>query len=195
MSPASGTAGKVAEPDLSFEVTDGESGITGDDESDDFDNSIRVIAALFEADSGSSADAFAGPITLTREDDLTVDEISDGFSAEIRLREGDDESDELDAGTNNEYEIRWWAVAVDQAGNTGVSDSNADTECAYDGSALTAEGDDLIAALMAHDDSDEDDVKSCDPNVIRVDEVSPELVSATTGVYFDDDKDGDEGIW
>ena len=198
MSPDSGTAGKNAEPDISFEVTDAGSGISGDDESDGFEDSIRLIAALFEADS-DNADVISGPIVLTRTDDLTVDEITDGFSAEIRLREGDDADDELDAGTNNEYEIRWWAVAVDQAGNTGVSDSNSDTECVYDGSALTdssgnaLEGDALIAALMAHDDSDKDDVKSCEANVIRVDEVSPELVSATTGVFFDDDKDNDEG--
>ena len=186
-SPASGTAGKDAEPDVSYEVVDGESGIASEDDEDD--DSLRIVAALYEP---GTDNMIAGPLVLDR-DDLNVDEITDGFLVETRIREGGGD-EELDAGTNEEYEIRWWAVAMDVAGNTGVSDSDSDTKCTYDGSALDVQvnddgeitnGSDIVEALMDLDDSDKDNVKSCDPNVIRVDTAAPELVSAKTGDYLD----------
>ena len=204
MSPASGTAGKNSEPDVTFDVVDAESGISGDDESTGFEDTIRIVAGLFEADSDEMNPIDDAVIVLSRTDDLTVDEVTDGYTAEARIREGDDADDELDAGDSDEYEIRWWAVAVDSAGNTGVSDSNADTECTYSGAALPVEvdedgvvtnGSELIAALMVAKNTDDDAAyeENCDPNVIRVDTSSPELVSATTGIFFDDDEDNDEG--
>ena len=115
ITPDSGTAGKDAEPDVSYEVVDGESGIASED--DDEANSIWIVAALFEADTDSdSLLELGGPVIMKR-DDLNVDDITDGFSVEARLREGG--TDELDAGDEEEYEIRWWAVAMDVAGNTG----------------------------------------------------------------------------
>ena len=45
-----------------------------------------------------------------------------------------DLDDELDADpeSRDEYEIRWWAVSTDLAGNvTGVSDSDGDTKCTW----------------------------------------------------------------
>ena len=88
-------------------------------------------------------------------DDLNVDEVTDGFSVEARLREGNNVgSKELDAGTEDEYEIRWWAVATDVAGNTGVSDSDSRHQvitysgaALYDGEDLIV--DDLLVAVMA----------------------------------------------
>ena len=191
--PDSGTAGKDAEPDVSFEVVDGESGIASDD--DDDAGSLRIVAALFEADAETDSVIF-GPVVLDR-DDLNVDELTDGFSVEARLREGGNEN-ELNAGSEEEYEIRWWAVAMDVAGNTGVSDSDSDTPCTYSGEALyDDEGaltvDDLLVAVMAADKVGTDDEVNCDPHVIRVDAAAPNLVSAVTGVFFDADEPNDEG--
>ena len=191
--PASGTAGKDAEPDVSFEVVDGESGVEGGDDPDD--NSIRVVGALFEAD--ADPDVGIGDIVTIIRGDLNVDDISDGFSVETRLREGG--TDELDAGDEQEYEIRWWAVAMDSAGNTGVSDSDSDTACTYSGAALVDSdgdaltGEDLLTAIMAADDVGTDDEVNCDPNIVRVDTASPALVAAETGTYYDTDEDNDEG--
>ena len=192
--PDSGTAGKDAEPDVSFEVVDGESGIASDD--DDVPGSLRIVAALFEADAETDS-LIDGPVMLDR-DDLNVDEVTDGFSVEARLREGNNvEANELNAGTEDEYEIRWWAVATDVSGNTGVSDSDSDTPCTYSGVALYDGEDlivgDLLVAVMAADKVGTDDEVNCDPHVIRVDAAAPNLVSAVTGVFFDADEPNDEG--
>ena len=176
IAPAHNTAGTEKEPDLSFDVVDSESGI-----SDGADDNIRIIAALYSADGADTL--INGPLSINLEEDLRADEIDDGYSAEARLREGT-RTGELDAGSNDEYEIRWWAVAIDIAGNTGVSDSNSKTECIYSGEALTSTGSQLITDLMGPDDSTTTDIESCDPNVVRVDSAAPELVSATTGTFL-----------
>ena len=196
VSPDSGTAGMDPEPDVSFEVVDGESGIQGGDEPEDA--TIRIVAALFQAD--EDPDVQIGDVVTIIRGELDVDDVTDGFSVDTRLREGG--TGELNAGDAEEYEIRWWAVAMDMAGNTGVSDSDSDTECTYSGEALDIQfdingdisnGAAVLIALKAAENVGADNEERCDPNVIRVDGVAPELVAAETGVFYDPDEPSDEG--
>ena len=184
--PASGTAGDEKEPDLSFDAVDGESGVSDGD----VDN-IRIVAATLDLTVPS---ATRGTPLIIDLDDLSADEIADGYSVEYRLREGT-RAGELE-GPSDEYEIHWWAVAIDMAGNTGVSDSNSATACSYSGEALDESSGTLFGDLIAEDlkvVTDDDDDERCDAHIIRVDSVDPQLTSATTGTYYDPDLANDEG--
>ena len=83
MSPASGTAGREDEPTVSFEVVDGESGLTDDE---DVEDSIYVVAGLYDLDQDESSDS----VVYVR-DDLDSDEVTNGFEASVTLDEGDQE--------------------------------------------------------------------------------------------------------
>ena len=197
MAPASGTAGREDEPTVSFEVIDGESGLTDDDDNLD---SIYVVAGLYELDTSEAVD-----FVVYERDEIRLDEVSNGYAVSVTIDEGSDEGDELDSGDRDEYEIRWWAVAVDMAGNVGVSDQDGDTKCSppdvpsvsglefNDDERSLAEQEDMAEAIIGMlertiDDMDDDDDKNdvgCDASVIRVDSAAPELSGATTGVYLD----------
>ena len=122
-SPESGTAGADDEPELSFEVVDAESGISDFDKSKKTPlNSIRAVVALYEP---GESKPFAGPVTFRREDLSDDDAVTGGFAVSFEVSEGEELPSNrlnLDSDDKSQYEIRWWAVAMDQAGNTGVSD-------------------------------------------------------------------------
>ena len=122
-SPESGTAGSDDEPELFFEAVDAESGIAEFDEDVAATNeSIQAVVALFERD--ASKHFTKKTVTFKREHLSDDDEITGGFAASFEVSEGkeNDLTLNLDNEEKNQYEIRWWAIAVDQAGNTGVSD-------------------------------------------------------------------------
>ena len=198
MSPASGTAGREDEPTVSFEAVDGESGLSDDE---DVEDSIYVVAGLYDIGEKVSFDS----VVYVR-DDLDSDEVTNGFEVSVTIDEGTKAAsapnDRLDAGDKSEYEIRWWAVAVDMAGNVGVSDQNGDTVCDMDAlnqlaalefSAVRDQGEAnaiilaLEGTIMAKDGDTA--AKGCDPHVIRVDSAKPVLSLAETGYYLDGDEE------
>ena len=121
-SPASGAAGADDEPEISFDAVDADSGISAFNKSKKSPNdSIQAVVALY----GTDGVRFAGPKTFKREHLSDDDAITGGFSVSFEIEEGASTDDNLalSNGNRSQYEIRWWAVAMDQAGNTGVSDS------------------------------------------------------------------------
>ena len=122
MAPASGTSGREDEPTVSFEVTDTDSGISDDK---DAANSVYVLAALY----GLGEKNNNGQTKTYFRDDLKLEDATNGYSASVSIEEGPDDLDADASGAGSEYEIRWWAVATDLAGNVSVSDSNGDTKC------------------------------------------------------------------
>ena len=150
-------------------------------------------------------------------DELRFDEVTNGFAASVAIDEGTKDgngNDRLDAGDRDEYEIRWWAVAVDQAGNVGVSDQERRHRSAIrgrserlpdrsallefdDGSRRPDEAKTIIRALeetMEAQDQGLTTPKGCDPHVIRVDSANPVLSLAETGFYLDGDEEKDEAV-
>ena len=197
MAPTSGTAGREDEPTVSFQVTDGEAGISAVDDSSasGYDpDSIYVVAGLYELGASAPSDS-----VVYERDDVRTDEAANVFSASVTIDEGSGDG-RLDAGTRSEYEIRWWAVAVDAAGNVGISDRNGDTKCNYDhadfkfgADAGVADtlighlGDTIKAKVDEPGTANDKAAEGCDPNIVRVDSSPILLRSAMTGPYLDGD--------
>ena len=189
LAPDSGTAGREDEPTVSFDVQDTDSGISDDKDDDD---SVYVIAGLYSI-GGNSLDE---TISYKR-DDLKLEETTNGYSASVSIEEGEADLDADDANAGSEYEIHWWAVSTDLAGNVGVSDSNSDTKCAFTGSLDITNSDgalrDLDAYIKANPvekDADGNITNAgagCDPFVVRVDAAAPELdrTRTFTGSWLD----------
>jgi hypothetical protein len=159
-SPIDGFATVASRPNISVDVTDGDSGVLLD--SDDVPT-ITFVMQTTELD-GTALDS-----AVTDAEPTTV-AITGGFSANTLIPRTLTPNEDV-------YLVEWWVVTEDEAGNRGVSDNpdieDADddqTECDADAFNLDASG------------STEAD---CDPYQIRVDLVGPALVSATTGNYFD----------
>ena len=187
-SPANDTAGREAEPTVSFLVTETRFGVTED--ADDID-SIYVVAGLYDLDSEHAADG----VVLER-DELTLTAIPSGYAASVTINEGRDDDGELDTRLvtdDSQYEIRWWALASDPAGNVRISDSDIDTTCTisdtdldtfkFDTERTQIEASALIATLEKTIDFEE----GCEPHVIRVDTADPTLERAVTGSWLDQD--------
>ena len=196
-SPASGAAGREDEPTVSFQVTDPESGLNIDDDEID---SIYVVAGLYDLEAEQAADS-----AVFERDELDLRSVIDGYSASVTIDEGRGNKDALDSQQltdDSQYEIRWWAVSSDKAGNVGVSDSDSETECVIADSVIDsfkfpaertqAQADTLITTL----EKTIDFKAGCDPHVIRVDTAAPSLEKAVTGSWLDDDteKEGPDAI-
>ena len=197
-SPASGSAGREDEPTVSFQVTDAESGLNSVD--DDID-SIYVVAGLYDLETEQATDS----VVFERDDLDDLRSVIDGYSASVTIDEGRGDNDELNSQQltdDSQYEIRWWAVASDKAGNVGISDSDSETECVIAASdvdnfkfadGLTqAQANALITALEKTIEFE----TGCNPHVIRVDTAAPSLKKAVTGTWLDDDteKEGPDAI-
>ena len=196
-SPASGAAGREDDPTVSFQVTDPESGLNSDD--DDID-SIHLVAGLYDLEAERAADS-----VVFERDELDLRNVIDGYSASVTIDEGRGDNDELNSRQltdASQYEIRWWAIASDKAGNVGISDADSETECVIAASVIDsfkfpdgrtqAQVNTLIAALEKTIEFD----TGCDPHVIRVDTAAPSLERAVTGTWLDDDteKEGPDAI-
>ena len=186
MAPASGTSGREDEPTVSFTVTDTDSGISSDK---DAANSVYVLAALY----GLGESRNNGQTVTYFRDDLKLEDATNGYSASVSIEEGPDDLDADTSSAGSEYEIRWWAVATDLAGNVSVSDSNGDTKCTVPASLDIAS---LETGIMAGDDDTPG--TGCDPHVVRVDTAGPELdaPSTFTGAWHDgsEEKSGSAAI-
>ncbi len=193
-SPASGHAGRDDEPTVSFQVTDVASGLSN---SDDAIDTIYVVAGLYDLEAERSSDS----VVFERRD-LDLSDVIDGYSASVTIDEGRNNADQLDSRRltdNSQYEIRWWAVSSDKAGNISVSDSDNETGCAiptdtladfrFDAKRSTEQANAITAALEKTIDFQE----GCDPHIIRVDNVNPSLERAVTGSWLDADGVEKEG--
>ena len=196
-SPASGHAGREDEPTVSFQVTDTESGLN---DSDDAIDSVYVVAGLYDLNAEKASDS-----VVFERNEVGLTSIVDGYIASATIDEGRDDSDELDSrqlADDSQYEIRWWAVSSDKAGNVSVSDANGETDCVIAKDNLKifklttqrtqVQTDALIAALEKTIDFQ----VGCDPHVIRVDTASPSLEKAVTGNWLDGEvvKEGPDAI-
>ena len=196
-SPTSGDGGREDEPTVSFQVTDAESGLSGVDVDKD---SIYLVAGLYDLEAERAVDS-----VVFERDELDLRSVIDGYSASVSIDEGRGDNDELNSRQltdDSQYEIRWWAVASDQAGNVGVSDSDYETECViasgdvdnfkFSAELTQGQADTLIDALEKTIEFE----TGCDPHVIRVDTTAPSLEKAVTGSWLDDDteKEGPDAI-
>ena len=196
-SPASGSAGREDEPTVSFQVTDAESGLNSVD--DDID-SIYVVVGLYDLETEQATDS-----VVFERDELNLRSVVDGYSASVTINEGRGDNDELDSRQltdDSQYEIRWWSLASDKAGNVGISDSDSETECVIAASdadnfkftdgRTQAQVNTLISALEKTIEFE----TGCNPHVIRVDTAAPSLEKAVTGSWLDDDteKEGPDAI-
>ena len=191
MAPASGTAGREDEPTVSFTVADTDSGISDDK---DADTSVYVLAGLYGLGEKNNDQT----VTYVR-DDLKLEEVTNGYAASVSIQEGDGDG-ALDAdASGSEYEIRWWAVATDLAGNVSVSDSNGDTKCTVPASLDVGSLETGIVAAVGEVGEDGYVAGTgCDPHVVRVDAAGPDLDAPNTftGTWHDgsEEKSGSDAI-
>ncbi len=180
LAPATGTAGREDEPLVSFDVQDTDSGISDDK---DAEGSIMVLAGIY----GLGEDDNDNDVIYYR-DDLTLEEATNGYSASVTIEEGIGD-DELDADPlGDEYEIRWWAVSTDLAGNDGVSDSDGDTKCTVPATVdIGALEGTIVDAVKKPGEDGYVAGTGCDPFVVRVDTAGPELdaTKTFTGTWLD----------
>ena len=185
MAPASGTAGREDEPTVSFDVQDTDSGISEDK---DDASSIYVLAGLYSIEGNSLGETIA-----YERDDLKLEETTSGYTASVSIEEGASDLDADAANAGSEYQIHWWAVSTDLAGNVGVSDSDGDTRCAVPAGLDITDSDGALVALdgtiVAEDEDNDIEGRGCDPFVVRVDAASPELdeTQTYTGTWLDGD--------
>ena len=125
--PAHNAAGSDDDPDFTAEVRDGESKLDADDDADD---TMSFIFELYPVGGDNPISASDGPYEVERGDFENEDSITNGFEITASFRSGSGDSDDLNPGDNDEYEIRWWVRAVDQAGNVGISDQKGSVDIA-----------------------------------------------------------------
>ena len=180
-----------------FQTIDVESGLI--DSNDDLD-SVYVAAGLYDLYTEKAVDS-----VIYERDELRLAETNYGYIASVTIQEGRNDQHELNSRLlhdDGQYEIRWWAVSTDNAGNISISDSDNETGCAaqdfnLDGFKFLdprteSQAEDLIAVL-------EDILRyeaGCDPHAIRVDTAKPSLTGAATGSWLDGDihREGPEAI-
>ena len=153
--PANNTSGKDDRPEVTAQVTDGDSGLDK--------KNIKVIFRVTEDNSTSD-------ITLVPNDDGDVDDISGGF--EVRQRLEDKPGNEV--VPDGDATIEWWVMATDEAGNVGYSDRQA----SVDGEANPCRADASTnpSGLAG---------AGCQPFKIVVDGSKPKLLMAETGRHWD----------
>ena len=184
LAPATGASGREDEPTVSFDVMDTDSGISDDK---DAENSVRVIAGIYPLGDDENNNN-----VIYYRDDLRLDEATNGYSASVTIEEGsalDELNSDPDSGSlGNEYEIHWWAVSTDLAGNVGVSDSDSETKCDVPATVtIGALEDTFEPAKGKAGDDDYVAGKGCDAFVVRVDAAGPELdaTNTFTGTWLD----------
>jgi hypothetical protein len=122
--PAHNTSGRDDRPEVSAQVTDGDSGLD-----EDGDN-ISVIFRIMEGNSTRT-------ITKSPKSDGEVDEVAGGFEVKQRITGSD--------APSGDATIEWWVKAIDEAGNVGYSDRQASID--GEENPCTADGDTAVTAL------------------------------------------------
>ena len=165
-----------SDPDIEFNVTDGDSGISDED-------NIWVIFAVDEDENGSVDREYKYQVSEAPRGD--VDEEDDVFSVKQGL------PSEVDV--DNNATIYWWALAEDLAGNLKVTDRQATVEVNGDdvtdlcSSANFPDG--SLVGLNVKDVASRAEIAGCQPYAVRIDNQEPSLESATTGPTWNSDDD------
>ena len=159
-SPVDAFATVASRPTLSVDVTDADSGIALD--SDDVPD-ITIVMRTTELD-GTELDS------PKPEPEPAEESITGGHAVSTLVPRTLTPDEDV-------YLIEWWIVAVDVAGNRGVSDNPDVVDSNDDQTTCTAGTFDLDSSGSAQG--------GCDPYQIRVDLVGPTMSSATTGNWFD----------
>ena len=122
--PAHNTSGRDERPEVSAQVTDGDSGLD-----EDGDN-IYVIFRIKEGNSTKT-------IMKSPKSDGEVDEVAGGFEVKQRITGSD--------APSGDATIEWWVKAIDEAGNVGYSDRQASVD--GEENPCTADGDTAVTGL------------------------------------------------
>ena len=172
-SPEHGSAGRV-DPEIEFEVTDGDSGIASEDD----------IWIIFAVDENSN-----GIIDPYGEYEFQVSSTARGNVSEVRGVFTVDQVLPNDVDVDSNATIYWWAIARDAAGNLGVSDRQP----SIDGKDNPCYPDEFPRGELERADVNIDhDVAGCQPYATRIDNAGPVMVSITTGRWWDSSKSGDD---
>ena len=184
-SPAHNFAGRDERPEVMADVTDSDSGVD--------DSDVYVVFARLDGDM-----KVMGGTKVARSMNVDQDgrsrSITDGVRAEQRL---------TDRLRDDDATIAWWVVAEDMAGNVAVSDQNTESDSTCNSDDFPGLGGILVADytkrdppqvddLTGRDVSDEDFMSDCQPFIVKVDNIDPQLESSITGSFWDTGKDGDD---
>jgi hypothetical protein len=154
-SPVDETATDSQRPTVAADVTDSDSLVDED--------TIRVVA---RARNTGDTSTLEGPESIDPAEDGDVEAITGGYNASQRIPSS------LINTAEDVYNLEWWIVADDIAGNRSVSDQDDDTDCEPDDFDIDAGG---------------SDTGDCEPYSIRIDVEDPSLSSAIAGNWFDAD--------
>ena len=173
-SPAHNTADR-ADPDIEFDVTDADSGIADADD-------IYVVFGVDNDPADGEIDAMHRYM-VNDAPKGDVDEEDDVFSAKQGL------PSEVDI--DNDATVYWWAIAVDSAGNTAVSDRQSTIEVDdEDVNDPCRAGDfNMGDGLVGQDVGVSAEIAGCQPYAVRIDNTEPEIEAVTTGPTWDADDD------
>ena len=122
--PAHNTSGRDERPEVSAQVTDGDSGLD-----EDGDN-IYVIFLITEGASTKT-------VMKSPKSDGEVDEVAGGFEVKQRITGSD--------APSGDATIEWWVKAMDEAGNVGYSDRQVSVD--GEENPCTADGDTAVTGL------------------------------------------------
>lgn len=173
-SPAHDTADR-ADPDIEFDVTDSDSGIADADD-------IYVIFGVDNDPADGAIDAsYRYMVNDAPKGD--VDEEDDVFSAKQGLPS--------DVEIDNDATVYWWAIAVDSAGNTAVSDRQSTIEVDDEDvdDPCSASDFNMGDGLVGQDVGVTAEIAGCQPYAVRIDNTEPEIEAVTTGPTWDADDD------
>ena len=184
-SPANNFASQNDRPEVTFDVTDSDSGVGVAD--------VFVVFALLDGSEVMGGSKMARSVSV--DEDGRLRSVTDGVRGEQRL------PDELRDTSLDEFTVAWWVVTQDMAGNTAVSDQNTDSDsgCSPDmfpglDTILTGDYDDDPVGVddLSGKDVGDDFESGCQPFKVVVDDVDPTLLSATTGSFWDASSDEDD---
>ena len=168
-SPAHNTADR-ADPDIEFDVTDADSGIADADD-------IYVVFGMWTTTRlTAEIDAMWTDYMVNDAPKGDVDEEDDVFSAKQGLPS--------DVEIDNDATIYWWAIAMDSAGNSAVSDRQSTIEVDDEdvNDPCSASDFNMGDGLVGQDVGVSAEIAGCQPYAVRIDNTEPQIESVTSQV-------------
>jgi hypothetical protein len=169
LTPAHGTAGQLARPEVEGDVTDADSTV-----------SKKTIVVIFAIDDDGDGDIDntkpAQEVNVDSDGEITT--VAGGHHAKQRLPSA------MAPPTN--ATIYWWVKATDVAGNIGISDRQPTISGVAD--SCTSASFPAVGSLNGVAVGTSASVAGCQPFSIKVDFTKPTLSSAVTGSSWDSTK-------
>ena len=173
ISPEHGSASRT-DPEIEFNVTDRGSGMASEDD-------IWVIFAVDENSNGIIDPFGVYEFQISSTARGNVSKVRGVFTADQVLPN--------DVELDGDATIYWWALALDAAGNLGVSDRLP----RIDGRSNPCYPDEFPRYELERVNVNIDhDVAGCQPYATRIDNTGPVTVRITTGRWWDSSKSGDD---